>query len=132
MIALHSLNGPLRGAVTLAGTGVILCKMLVGLGQGEDASVISCSLEGYEALFEGYLALLERSLALTCCGLRFRWVCGGGVTLMCFVYSVVCFFCQDFPFGYRAGARQVHGTEMDAAAHEPSSVGSPGSPPGSP
>ena len=31
-IALHSLNGPPLGAVTLAGTGGILCKMLVGRG----------------------------------------------------------------------------------------------------
>ena len=49
-----------------------------------------------------------------------------------FVYFVFGFFCQDFPFSYRVGARQMHGAEVDAAAHASGSVGSPGGPPGSP
>ena len=54
------------------------------------------------------------------------------VCLIVFVYFVFGFFCQDFPFSYRVGARQMHGAEVDAAAHASGSVGSPGGPPGSP
>ena len=54
------------------------------------------------------------------------------VCFFVFVYFVFCCFCQDFPFSYRVGARQMHGAEMDAAARESGSVGSPGRPPGLP
>ena len=57
----------------------------MGLGHDENASGVSCSLEGYEASFQGYVALLKRSLPLTCCDLRFLGVCGGGDILIWFV-----------------------------------------------